>query len=224
MYLRSALVLGLILAFFGAGWASDCVLTQRDTLYFCQPTTIDGRLAPDWDTVLVEVTKHDGQLVASMGLASDGKGRWRGSITDLSSYRGSYCVEYYGIYDDAEPSTNDTFPVFLSLTVLDTMAFQGAAASVDSGMVARAVHFASTSVYGDSAGTMGKMYSDIQGIKIFFGACDSCYYYLYPIGWGNKDSLVIFFPDGTRAGKVIYKYGANSSVVDTALFYKSPWW
>jgi len=104
---------------------------QRDTLYLREPTKINGRLSADYDTLFCWITRLNGVVVAQPLMVSDGKGRWYGKVVDISLWRGHYRAEYYGIYDDGNPATSDTFARFEAFSVVDTAAFRGAAAGLD---------------------------------------------------------------------------------------------
>ena len=120
----------LFLILFGLSLYSDVfgeVLTQRDTLYLREPTKINGRLSADYDTLLCWITRLNGVVVAQPLMVSDGKGRWYGKVVDISLWRGHYRAEYYGIYDDGNPATSDTFARFEAFSVVDTTAFHGTA-------------------------------------------------------------------------------------------------
>lgn len=70
--------------------------------------------------------------------------------------------------------------------------------------------------------------ADLDNLIYFWGACDSCYYRLFPEeGQANKDSSIVINPKlgaDSLVGKIIFKHGTVPSVYDTAYFYRAPWW
>ena len=76
------------------------------------------------------------------------------------------------------------------------------------------------------------MLTNVKGrvldLVYYWGACDDCYYRLFPEGGSpNKDSAIIIDPSlgaDSLVGKVIYLHGTDETVVDTAYFYRDePW-
>jgi len=95
----------------------------------------------------------------------------------------------------------------------------GAKRTVDSvgGLKSGAAH--AVALASDSTGT--------ADLVKFFGACDNCYYRLFPAsGASNKDSAIVIDPSrgvDSLVGKIIYKHGTVPAVYDTAYFYTAPW-
>lgn len=70
--------------------------------------------------------------------------------------------------------------------------------------------------------------ADVLDIAYYWGACDGCYYRLYPeSGTSNKDSAIIIDPSlgvDSMVAKVVYLHGTDVQVVDTVYFYRDePW-
>jgi len=68
-----------------------------------------------------------------------------------------------------------------------------------------------------------------SNLVAFFGACDDCYYRLFPAGGAaNKDSMIVIDPSQSGAdtllGKIVWKHGTVPAVYDSAYFYRKPWW
>jgi hypothetical protein len=69
---------------------------------------------------------------------------------------------------------------------------------------------------------------DVLDIAYYWGACDGCYYRLFPEGGTpNKDSAIMIDPSrgvDSLVGKIIYLHGTEDDVVDSAYFYRDePW-
>jgi len=69
---------------------------------------------------------------------------------------------------------------------------------------------------------------DVLDIAYYWGACDGCYYRLFPEGGlTNKDSAIIIDPSlgpDSLVGKIIYLHGTEPTVYDSAYFYRDePW-
>lgn len=65
-------------------------------------------------------------------------------------------------------------------------------------------------------------------LAYYWGACDGCYYRLYPEGGlADKDSAIIIDPSqgaDSLVGKVVYLHGTDVEIVDTVYFYRDePW-
>lgn len=70
--------------------------------------------------------------------------------------------------------------------------------------------------------------TELDGLIMFFGACDGCYQILYPrSGTANKDSVIIIDPslgNDSLVGKVVFYHGTTPSVYDSSYFYiDEPW-
>jgi hypothetical protein len=77
-----------------------------------------------------------------------------------------------------------------------------------------------------SLGIATKTYA--RNLVYYWGACDDCYYRLYPEGgFANKDSALIIDPSlgaDSLVGKITYRHGTEDDVVDTSYFYvDEPW-
>lgn len=75
---------------------------------------------------------------------------------------------------------------------------------------------------------LGTVTADVLDIAYYWGACDGCYYRLFPeSGTPNKDSAIVIDPSrgaDSLVGKVIYLHGTEDAVVDTSYFYRDePW-
>jgi hypothetical protein len=75
---------------------------------------------------------------------------------------------------------------------------------------------------------LGTVTADVLDIAYYWGACDGCYYRLFPeSGTPNKDSAIMIDPSrgaDSLVGKIIYLHGTEDAVVDTAYFYRDePW-
>lgn len=125
MWLRIIICLVFVLSIFSG--VVGQTLTKRDTLDLAVPTTIDYDLA-DWDTVFAVIT-HLGTAIDTVGLSHVDEGRWRG-IYPVASLLGSYQIEYYAVYG------SDTTPEFVPFSVIDTVAFHGAAAGLTKEQIA----------------------------------------------------------------------------------------
>jgi len=79
-----------------------------------------------------------------------------------------------------------------------------------------------------SAGDISIAANRVTDLAYFFGACDECYYRLYPEGGlANKDSAIMIDPSlgaDSLVGKIIFIHGTVEAVYDTAYFYRAPWW
>lgn len=88
------------------------------------------------------------------------------------------------------------------------------------------------SLYSERMNSLETLLIEVKGYSLdlayYWGACDGCYYRLYPEGGSpNKDSAIIIDPSlgaDSLVGKVIYLHGTDEIVVDTAYFYRDePW-
>jgi hypothetical protein len=95
-------------------------ITMSDTLWLRKATHVNYDVGA-WDTVFVDIMRGAVQ-VQRIGLTSNGKGRWGGFY--VPSYRGNFVAEYNAVYSSDTTVEEEYF------TVLDTVAFQGAAAGL----------------------------------------------------------------------------------------------
>ena len=70
--------------------------------------------------------------------------------------------------------------------------------------------------------------AELDGLVMYFGACDGCYQILYPrSGTANKDSVIIIDPslgNDSLVGKIVFYHGTTPSVYDSSYFFKDePW-
>jgi hypothetical protein len=115
-------LIGVLLAFLLASFAQGTDITMRQKMPLRKATHIDYDLA-DWDTVFVNIIDSTGAtVVETVGLSSNGKGRWGGTWTPVAP--GSYVAEYNAVY------SGDTIVEEEYFTVLDTVAFHGGAAGL----------------------------------------------------------------------------------------------
>lgn len=150
--LKRCLAIILFLCF--ASPAIGEVLSPRDTLYFEYPTMTDYDLSDTgWDTVYVVITRG-GSLIDTIWLVGNGDGLWTGSyyLGGLSpgSYNRLFCADYGGDIN------GEGYP----FSIRDTTELQGSASGLTITDIREAVHFAFTSTYGGSTGTMGKAIVD----------------------------------------------------------------
>jgi len=88
------------------------------------------------------------------------------------------------------------------------------------------------SLYSERMDSVVNLLINVKGrvldLVYYWGACDDCYYRLYPEGGlADKDSAIIIDPSlgaDSLVGKVIYNHGTDIEVVDSAYFYRDdPW-
>lgn len=107
--------------------------------------------------------------------------------------------------------------------------FEGAYYSEIGDTVRAAIHDSLYQVRVDSIiNILGVVSDDVLDIAYYWGACDGCYYRLFPEGGTpNKDSAIMIDPSkgvDSLVGKIIYLHGTEDDVVDSAYFYRDePW-
>lgn len=88
------------------------------------------------------------------------------------------------------------------------------------------------SLYNERMNSLLTLLVEVKGYSLdlayYWGACDGCYYRLYPEGGlANKDSAIIIDPSqgpDSLVGKVVYLHGTDVEIVDTVYFYRDdPW-
>ncbi len=88
------------------------------------------------------------------------------------------------------------------------------------------------SLYSERMDSLVSLLIDVKGrvldLVYYWGACDDCYYRLFPEGGSaNKDSAIIIDPSlgaDSLVGKVLWLHGTAPTIVDTAFFYRDdPW-
>jgi hypothetical protein len=71
---------------------------------------------------------------------------------------------------------------------------------------------------------IGIIADDVLDIVYYLGACDGCYYRMYPEGgFANKDSAIVIDPSlgvDSLVWKIIYLHGTQDDVVDTTYNYR----
>ena len=70
--------------------------------------------------------------------------------------------------------------------------------------------------------------AELDGLVMYFGACDGCYQILYPRGGTqNKDSVIVIDPslgNDSLVGKIVFYHGTTPAVYDSSYFYQDePW-
>ena len=70
--------------------------------------------------------------------------------------------------------------------------------------------------------------AELDGLVMYFGACDGCYQILYPrSGTANKDSVIVIDPslgNDSLVGKIVFYHGTTQSVYDSTYYYiDEPW-
>lgn len=119
------LLVGLLLVFSCDAHAED--ITMKDTLGLYYPTHINEVMAA-WDTMVADII-HCGVYVERVGMVGSGGGEWHGIY--VPTFTGNFVVAYKGVYaGDTTAGEPHRF------TVLDTVAFHGAAAGLSASEIA----------------------------------------------------------------------------------------
>ena len=88
------------------------------------------------------------------------------------------------------------------------------------------------SLYNERMDSLLTLLVNVKGrtldLVYYWGACNGCYYRLFPEGGvTNKDSVIIIDPSlgaDSLVGKIIYLHGTEPTVYDSAYFYRDePW-
>lgn len=88
------------------------------------------------------------------------------------------------------------------------------------------------SLYNERMDSLLTVLVEVKGYSLdlayYWGACDGCYYRLFPEGGlADKDSAIIIDPSqgaDSLVGKVVYLHGTDVQIVDTVYFYRNePW-